>query len=180
MRGGSCKSEANFVWVRYWVKKDPLFDMRAITHQDWDEIVHASINGYDSIIRTSDPDLSAFKKRGGKMINWHGTVDAAIVFNGSTDYYDRVLSRDPEASDYYRFFVAPATGHCFNCGPSSPPIPSLEYIVDWVEKGVASDSLLASGLNGLGIKVERNLYVSPKVQHYTGGDPNVASSSICV
>ena len=124
----SCRAEANLVWARYWVKKDPSFDMRMISHQEWDDLVHASINEFDSIIGTSDPDLSAFKRRGGKMVNWHGTVDAAIPFNGSSDYYDRVLERDPEAADYYRFFVAPGSGHCFNCRPSSPP--TMQYIVD--------------------------------------------------
>lgn len=175
---GSCRSELNPVWARYWVKKDPSFDISAITHEEWDELIHASINEYDSIIGTSDPDLSAFKRKGGKMINWHGTVDAAIPFNGSTDYYDRVLSRDPEAPDYYRFFVAPGAGHCFHCGPTPPP--TMEYIVEWVEKGVAPDTLQASGPNGLGVWVERDLCMYPKVQHYVGGDPRVASSFICV
>ncbi|KAK6082280.1 feruloyl esterase b precursor protein [Seiridium cupressi] len=175
---GSCRPESNAVWARYWVKKDPSFDISAITHQEWDDLVHASINEYDSIIGTSDPDLSAFKRRGGKMVNWHGTVDAAIPFNGSTDYYDRVLSRDPEAPDYYRFFVAPGAGHCFNCGPTPPP--TMDYIVDWVEKGAAPDVLHAVGLNGLGVQVERDLCMYPMVQHYAGGDPTLASSFICV
>lgn len=174
----SCRAEANLVWARYWVKKDPSFDMRMISHQEWDDLVHASINEVDSIIGTSDPDLSAFKRRGGKMVNWHGTVDAAIPFNGSSDYYDRVLERDPEAADYYRFFVAPGSGHCFNCGPSSPP--TMQYIVDWVEKGIAPDTLRASGLNGLDVQVERELCMYPMVQHYVGGDPTVASSFTCV
>ncbi|KAJ0162720.1 hypothetical protein CTA2_4096 [Colletotrichum tanaceti] len=44
----------------------------------WAGLVHASVDEFDSVIRTSDPDLSAFKRRGGKMVNWHGTEDAAI------------------------------------------------------------------------------------------------------
>ncbi|KAK6213457.1 tannase and feruloyl esterase [Colletotrichum tabaci] len=176
--GDSCGAEQLAVWARYWVRKDPSFDIGAISHEEWDDLVHASVNEFDSVIGTSDPDLSAFKRRGGKMVNWHGTVDAAIPFNGSTDYYDRVLARDPEAQDYYRFFVAPGAGHCFNCGPSPPP--TLDYIIDWVEKGVAPDTLRASGKNGHGVQVERDLCMYPKVQHYAGGDPTVASSFVCV
>lgn len=111
------------------------------------------------------------------MINWHGTVDAAIPFNGSTDYYDRVLAKDPEAHDYYRFFVAPGAGHCFSCGPS-PPF-SMDPIVNWVENGVAPDTLRASGSNGLGVHAERDICMYPGIQHYVGGDPNVASSFKC-
>ncbi|KAH0428392.1 feruloyl esterase b [Colletotrichum camelliae] len=174
----SCKAEGNPVWMRYLVKKDPSFDISKITHQEWDELMHASINEFDSIIGTSDPDLSAFKRRVGKMINWHGTVHAAIPFNGSTDYYDHVLAKDPEAHDYYRFFVAPGAGHCFNCGPS--PSFSMDPIVNWVEDGVAPDTLRASGSNGLGVHVERNICMYPGIQHYVGGDPSVASSFKCV
>ncbi|KAE9573104.1 putative feruloyl esterase [Colletotrichum fructicola] len=174
----SCKAEGNPVWVRYWVKKEPSFDISKIAHQEWDDLVHLSINEFDSIIGTSDPDLSEFKRRGGKMINWHGTVDAAIPFNGSTDYYDRVLAKDPEAHDYYRLFVAPGAGHCFNCGPS-PPL-SMDPIIHWVEDGVAPDTLRASGANGLGVHVERDICMYPGIQHYLGGDPNVASSFTCV
>ncbi|KAF3016403.1 hypothetical protein E8E14_001532 [Neopestalotiopsis sp. 37M] len=177
-KGGSCKPQVNTAWVRYWVKKNPFFDITGITHQEWDELFRASVNEYDSIIGTSDPDLSVFKRRGGKMLFWHGTVDAAIPFNGSTDYYDRVLSRDPEAQDYYRFFVAPGAGHCFNCGPS--PQFGMHDIVDWVEKGVAPDVLRAVGTNRLGVEVERDICMYPKVQHYTGGDPTRSSSFICV
>lgn len=175
---GSCRPQSNSVWARYWVKKDPSFDISKITHQEWDELFHASVNEYASIIGTSDPDLSAFKRRGGKMITWHGTVDAAIPFNGTTDYYDRVLRCDPEAADYYRFFVAPGVDHCQNCGVSPPP--TMNHIVDWVENGVAPDTLKASGMNGLGVRVERDLCMYPKVQYYAGGDPTVSSSFICV
>ncbi|ETS79929.1 hypothetical protein PFICI_07458 [Pestalotiopsis fici W106-1] len=178
IEGDICQSAANTAWARYWVKKDPYFDMTGITHQEWDDLFHASVNEYESIIGTSDPDLSAFKRRGGKMMFWHGTVDAAIPFNGSTDYYDRVLSRDPNAQDYYRFFVAPGAGHCFNCGPA-PPF-GMDHIVNWVENGVAPDVLRAAGTNGFGDWVERDICLYPKVQHYAGGDPSKPSSFICV
>ncbi|KAK5625713.1 hypothetical protein RRF57_001429 [Xylaria bambusicola] len=68
-KGDSCKAASNPVWARYWVKKDPSFDMRTIIHQEWDDLVHTSINEYDSIIGTSDPNLSAFKRMGEKMVN---------------------------------------------------------------------------------------------------------------
>ncbi|EEU35373.1 uncharacterized protein NECHADRAFT_42743 [Fusarium vanettenii 77-13-4] len=166
------------VWARYWVVKDPAFDMSKIAHEEWDELIHASINEYESVIGTSDPDLSAFKRNGGKMVNWHGMVDPAIPVNGSTDYYDRVLRHDSEAQNYYRLFLAPGAGHCFGCGPT-PPM-SVDFMVDWVERGIEPTSLRAVGADGHGNMVERNICMYPQVQHYVGGDPTVPSSFVCV
>ncbi|KAH8714639.1 Tannase/feruloyl esterase [Ilyonectria robusta] len=178
---GSCEGQTfavSNVWARYWVVKDPSFDMSTITHEQWDDLTHACIEEYESIVGTSNPNLSAFKRRGGKMVNWHGMVDPAIPVNGSTDYYDRVLKKDPDASDYYRLFLAPGAGHCFGCGPT-PPL-TMDYIVDWVEKGIAPETLRASGPDGNGVAVERDLCMYPRVQHYVGGDATVPSSFACV
>ncbi|OHW96513.1 feruloyl esterase b precursor protein [Colletotrichum incanum] len=125
------------------IAKDPAFDMSAITHQEWDDLVHASISEYDSVGDTSDPDLSDFRRRGGKM--------------------------DLGAADYHGFFVAPDPGHCFSWGPS-PPI-TIDYIINWVEQGIAPETLRASGRDGRGVKVERDICKYPRVQHYAGGDP---------
>ncbi|KZL83396.1 feruloyl esterase b precursor protein [Colletotrichum incanum] len=138
--------------------------MSAITHQEWDDLVHASISEYDSVGDTSDPDLSDFRRRGGKMVNWHGMIAAAIILMGAP-----IITTDLGAADYHGFFVAPDPGHCFSWGPS-PPI-TIDYIINWVEQGIAPETLRASGRDGRGVKVERDICKYPRVQHYAGGDP---------
>ena len=39
---------------------------------------------------TDNPNLSAFRDRGGKLILWHGWADPLIYAEGTTDYYTRV------------------------------------------------------------------------------------------
>ena len=45
---------------------------------------------YGIVIGTDNPDLTAFRDRGGKAIVWHGWADQLITAEGSIDYYTRV------------------------------------------------------------------------------------------
>ncbi|KAJ9662466.1 hypothetical protein H2198_001355 [Neophaeococcomyces mojaviensis] len=168
------------VWVRYWLAKDPSFDMRSISHEEWDELIHASISEYESVIGTSDPDLSQFKKASGKMLNWHGMADQAIPFNGSVDYYEKVMKLDAKVHDFYRLFLATGASHCMDCG-IVPPVPDLIRTMErWVEHGKAPKILRGVGPNNDGIKVERDICMYPRVQHYVGGDPTKPDAFVCV
>jgi hypothetical protein len=39
----------------------------------------------------TDPDMSAFKRGGGKMIQYHGWIDASPHPRGSIEYYEQVV-----------------------------------------------------------------------------------------
>lgn len=167
-------------WARYWVKKDPEFSMAGISHDVWDELIRASINEYTSVIGTEDPDLTGLRKSGAKLITWHGEADEDIPMNGTVDYYDRVLERDPQASEYFRFFVSPGSQHCYTCGVVPHVMDVMGVLVDWVEKGNEPDILRAKGKNRDGVALERDACVYPRVQHYVGGDMADPSSFACV
>ncbi|GAP92679.2 putative feruloyl esterase b precursor protein [Rosellinia necatrix] len=170
------------VWARYWVLKQPDFEMTKLTHEEWDDIFRGSVNEYESVIGTSDPDLARFRNAGGKMITWHGTGDAAIPSNGSSDYYDRVLHLDPNAQDYYRLFMIPGSTHAI----MNQIVPSrdtmFKAIQDWVEKGVAPDTMPSEGPSpkSPNVRIKRDFCMYPRVQHYQGGDGTKADSFICV
>jgi len=181
--GGNCRPirfQISESWARYWVKKNPDFSMEGISHEVWDELIRASVNEYTSIIGTEDPDLTGLRKSGNKLLSWHGVDDQAIPVNGTADYYDRVLARDPQASEYYRFFVSPGSLHCTACGMLPHVMDVMEVMVDWVEKGIAPDTLPAKGTNRNGVELTRNICMYPRVQHYVGGDIEDPSSFKCV
>jgi feruloyl esterase len=61
----------------------------------------------------------------------------------------------------------------------------LAALTQWVEKGVAPNSVIATKYNNdsaqLGIASQRPLCVYPQIPEYKGsGDPNVAASFSCV
>lgn len=166
-------------WIKYWVKRNPDFDMTNISHSEYDSIFHRSFNQYNSIIGTDDPNLSEFKQAGGKMITWHGGADELIFPQGTTQYYDNVLELDHRAGDFYRYFVAPGVGHCSG-GVGPAPFKELDALVAWVEGGVVPETLAASiVLPGTNITRQQNLCAYPLVSAYQGGDHMEASSFEC-
>ncbi|KAI0973200.1 Tannase/feruloyl esterase [Xylaria arbuscula] len=165
-------------WVRYFVAKNPGLDVRTLSHQQWDNLFLASTNEYDSVIGTSDPDLSRFGRAEAKMITWHGMADQVIPVNGTIDYAKSVLEKDPKAHDYYRLFLAPGADHSMDWGLA--PTDPLTALIDWVEHGKSPQTLRVAGLNAYGTHVERDICMYPQVQHYAGGDPTLPSSFICV
>ncbi|KAJ5798091.1 Tannase feruloyl esterase [Penicillium pulvis] len=128
-------------WVKFFLKKDPDYDISSITLDDFYDLFHESQHWYQSIIGTDDPNLFGLKRSGGKMITWHGTVDPLIPVGGTSDYYDRVFAMDPKVDEYFRHFEAPGVAHCFG-GPGALPKTALDTLVRWVEEDVAPDSLL--------------------------------------
>ncbi|KAF3052456.1 hypothetical protein E8E11_009702 [Didymella keratinophila] len=165
------------IWVRYFLTMDPDFDMSTVNVSVFSKLFHQSVNRYDSIIGTSDPDLSYFKEAGGKLISWHGLADSLIAPNTTLDYAQRVYERDPEAGNYYRFFEAPGVEHC---GGGSGWFPSneLQSLIDWVEKGVAPTRLEAQTQNAA-VKRSVDLCLWPKSLHFVSGDANQVDSFEC-
>jgi feruloyl esterase len=90
-----------------------------------------------------EPDLTAFKQAGGKMIMWHGLSDPLVLPNQSPAYYEAVEAkmggRDTVQS-FYRLFMAPGLGHCWDKPANAPDQMSmLAALEDWVEKDQAPD-----------------------------------------
>ncbi|KAK7186462.1 hypothetical protein DPSP01_002109 [Paraphaeosphaeria sporulosa] len=164
-------------WHQIFLKRDPNFDPYSMTQAEWDAAFHASVNQYTSIIGTSDPDLTQFKNAGGKMITWHGMADQLIFYNGTVDYYERVLEADPGAKEYYRFYAAPGVGHCRG-GVGAVPTDPLAQLVKWVEEGEVPTTLTANRTVE-GRRWEQGLCAYPLSSKYIGGDPASASSFRC-
>jgi hypothetical protein len=66
-----------------------------------------------AILDSTNPDLSAFQKRGGKMIVAIGTNDTTAPPGEQLDYYKSVIDKMGRSSvdAFARLFVLPQTGH---------------------------------------------------------------------
>ncbi|HEV8347584.1 MAG TPA: tannase/feruloyl esterase family alpha/beta hydrolase, partial [Vicinamibacterales bacterium] len=66
-----------------------------------------------AILDSTNPDLSAFAKRGGRMIVTIGTNDTLASPGAQLDYYQSVLEQMGRAAvdRFARLFVMPQTGH---------------------------------------------------------------------
>jgi hypothetical protein len=164
-------------WLKYFVTLDPTFDVSTVNISVFHRLFHQSVNRYDSIIGTSDPDLSYFNKAGGKLITWHGLADSLISPGTSLDYTQRVYERDPNAADYYRYFEAPGVDHC-NGGNGWFPGNAMQSLINWVENGVAPH-ILEAETQGQFAGRKINLCMWPKRLMYTGGNIDAAKSFAC-
>jgi len=140
-------------------------------------------------INTDNPDLSAFKNRGGKMLAWHGLADELIMPQGSVNYYNRVAARMgglASVQNFYRLYLVPGLGHGTPNGTSNPaavppsftPTQMYGLLTNWVEKGVVPDQVTLQSSAGV-VTNSRPVCVFPKKATYTNGDPNTAASYTC-
>ncbi len=137
--------------------------------------------------------LSALKRSGGKLMVYHGTSDPIFSSNDTAAWYDGLRkSSGGDASGFARYFEIPGMNHCSR-GPATDQFDMLSALVDWVEKGQAPDSVVATARgagNPGGVNAElpagwapdrtRPLCPYPQVATYDGkGDIERASSFSC-
>ncbi|RII22925.1 hypothetical protein CUC08_Gglean013364 [Alternaria sp. MG1] len=115
---------------------------------------------YDSIIGSADPNLSDYRKAGGKIITYHGLADGLIPHKGTTDYYNRVTKLDPNLDDFFRYFQVPGLAHCSG-GSGGQPTSTFQALVDWVERGTAPDTIPINFNDMSGIQYDRFLCPYP-------------------
>ena len=166
--------------IRYLVTKDPnfqtfAFDARPYTKQI-DEIV--------KLTASDNPDISAFQKRGGKLIMLHNTSDSAVSPMATMGYYDTVvatLGKDT-AQSFLRLYIVPGGAHGGD-GPVPSKVDLLGMIDTWVTAGKAPGDDWTAEFDGPDQKANwtKPLCAYPYYPRYVGsGDSKVAASYHCV
>ncbi|UFN48957.1 tannase/feruloyl esterase family alpha/beta hydrolase [Roseomonas sp. OT10] len=133
-----------------------------------------------SLINATDPDLSAFRRRGGRLIMYHGWADTALTPLMSVEYYQKALAANGAGTpDFFRLFMVPGMFHCRGgFGPDS--FDAMTALVEWVEAGTAPDSIPAAQLAGSRIARTRPLCPYPQLAVHDGrGSPDEAASFAC-
>jgi hypothetical protein len=169
-------------WFRYWLSQNPALDWRTITPEAYELYWDQSLEEFGALIGTDNPDLSAFRRRGGKIVMWHGWADQLIYPQGTIDYFERVQEElgESRTSRFLRLFMAPGVAHCGG-GAGPPPSGQFEALVRWVEKGDAPDTLDAIRTDASGNVVRsRPLCPYPLVARYKGkGSTDEAANFRC-
>lgn len=178
------------------------FSNMVYDNKDWDYKTFSLESGMKAAeektadaLNAINPDLSAFRKRGGKLILYHGWNDPAIPALNTVNYYDSVIAKmgRTQADSFTRLYMVPGMQHCGG-GPgpenfgealdatSTDPQHNIRLTLEsWVEKGTAPNSFVVSkAASGNSPSVARPLCPYPQSAKYKGsGDPNQAENFVC-
>jgi len=133
-----------------------------------------------TILDATDPDLSRFKARGGRILSYFGWADGALNPLMGVNYYERVTAQmGPSTPEFYRLFMVPGMFHCGG-GIGVSAFDALTPLVEWVETGNAPRSILGSKIAGGKAVRTRPLCPYPEVAKYRGtGSIDDASNFTC-
>ena len=165
--------------MKYLVPKPPQPDYDYRTF-DFDRDLHR-LDYWSTQADAKNPDLSKFRNRGGKLIITYGWADPILQPMMGVNYYQAAVARNgDDTPEFFRLFMAPGMGHCGG-GNGPDRHDSVTAIVDWVEKGKAPDSIVASRVVNKQVVRTRPLCPYPQVARYSGqGSIDDADNFRCV
>lgn len=167
-----------------WVQHELSWDWRTLTYPRFVQLFNQSVLQFSSTIATDNPDLSAFRSKGGKILIWHGLADSLIFPQGSIAYYrsaQRTNGGAKATDSFARLFLAPGADHCVSANGPAPTDP-LAAVVDWVEHGQAPAAIPAALTDPLThqVTLTRTLCAYPLVSRYDGhGSPDSSRNFHC-
>jgi hypothetical protein len=165
-------------FLRYMAfgKPDPAYDWRMF---DFDKDPQR-MEGIRAIMDATNPDLSRFKNRGGRILMYFGWADPALNPLMGLEYYEQVTQRmGPSTSDFFKLYMVPGMFHCGG-GVGTSAFDAVTPLVEWVEQGVGPTSILAGRELDKKIIRTRPLCPYPQVARYKGtGSVDEATNFAC-
>lgn len=151
------------------------------------------------VLNATDPNLKAFRERGGKLILFHGWSDAALPPVATIEYYKSVAAKfgQRNTDTFLRLYMAPGMQHCaggpgpnsfgayLTLGESDPHSDMSLSLERWVEEGIAPNEIIAAKRQTNDSKSPvvrtRPLCPYPQVARYKGsGSTDEAVNFACV
>jgi feruloyl esterase len=171
-------------YFKYMAFQNPNWDWKTFNFTDPKNfaLVSEASKKLGSLLDSTDPDLTPFKKLGGKLIQYHGWIDQNISPLNSISYYESVektMGGKQASQDFYRLFLAPGMGHCGGgAGPNT--LDGLSALEQWVEKGNAPDQIIATHATGGKVDRARPLCPYPQVAKHKGtGSTDDPANFVC-
>jgi feruloyl esterase len=131
-------------------------------------------------VNAIDPDLRAFKARGGKLLLYHGWNDGLISAGNAVNYYESVVKTMGRGQDeWLRLFMLPGVAHCQG-GAGPDQVHWMASLERWRESGTAPDRIEASRVVNNRVEMTRPLCPYPQIAKYSGtGSTNDARNFVC-
>jgi len=165
---------------RYWVFDDPHYNWWTF---DYDRDLQYADLKIGPKVDQVDANIAAFKAHGGKLIVYNGWADPVVNALDTIAYYERVKALQGSQGamdDFFRMFLVPGMGHCGG-GTGTSTFDMITALDNWVDKGMAPDSIPASRVASGAVNRTRPLCAFPKVERYSGqGSVDDTANFSCV
>ncbi|MFT4084083.1 MAG: tannase/feruloyl esterase family alpha/beta hydrolase [Nocardioides sp.] len=164
--------------MQRWVTRDPEANGIGLTFAEYESLFDQGCAEFAEIA-TDNPDLTAFRDAGGKLLLSHAGDDEVIPFQGSVNYYRRVIKAIgglEETRAFARLFVTDGDMHnfCYGLGPGLTLARGMAALMTWVENGQAPETIIAESWSPQDrtLTATRPAYAYPGSTSYNGdGDP---------
>jgi feruloyl esterase len=182
-------ASADFGLLRSRIVRDPNINLLEVNLADYAKPIQELSAEFDA----TNPDLSAFQQRGGKLIIKVNTTDYTVNPRWVMEYYDKVAQTMGTArtDGFLRFYVAVGLFHNRNVGRNlvtNALVPAyVDFIAmldNWVEHGeVPADTQVLSDMDTappFAVHATFPMCRYPMYPRYKGsGDPKTAESYLC-
>ncbi|MFT4075741.1 MAG: tannase/feruloyl esterase family alpha/beta hydrolase [Asticcacaulis sp.] len=150
-------------------------DWSVLTDFTFDKATFDKVTASYPLYNATNPDLSAYFSRGGKLIMWHGWSDPHISPTNSIAYYRGVEATvgAQATRDHMRFYLFPGLYHCGG-GDGLNTFDILTPVMAWVEGAKQPEALQASHVEQKGMPGMMGPPSAPPVG--TKGAPPLAPS----
>lgn len=103
-------------YERYFLYNDPTWNWKQFN----DSVSKKSIELNPGLATADDFDISAFNKRKGKILMYHGMADGLVPTKSSLLYYNKTAEAMPgvDLQSFFRYYQVPGMQHCFGTDTS--------------------------------------------------------------
>ncbi len=165
--------------IQYIFARDPKLDVTTYKPEDH----KVRVLEVSQLMDSTNPDLSRFRARGGRLIVLEHMADYAQSPYAGIRYFENVERKlgKAETAEFARLYTAPGVDHVGSGAPAN--VDMLSVLVDWVEKGHAPGDLEVAQqkVEAPAFAVVRALPLCrwPAWPHYKSGPATAASSYSC-
>jgi hypothetical protein len=163
--------------MKYLVHKPPKPDYDPMTF-DFDKDINM-LDEWSKLADAKNPELSNFRKRGGKLLMTYGWADPVLQPMAGVNYEEALKVNGADTPEFFRLFMIPGMSHCGGgvCPDQHDPVTA---VINWREKGQAPERIIASQIKEGKVIRTRPLCPYPEVAKYKGkGSIDDAASFEC-
>jgi feruloyl esterase len=163
-------------FFKYRVFKDPNWDYKQL---NFDAHLALAAKPENQVLDATDPDLSKFVARGGRLLMYQGWAEPGIPPRNIVNYYGQVQKKTKKADEAVRLFMVPGMGHCGG-GDGASTFDMVAALEAWQSTGQAPETIPASRTRNGAVDRTRPLCAYPKYAFYKGsGNMDEAGNLEC-